>query len=168
MTRNVEWNAVAFFRDLTQRNKLAQQKGFAFREVSGLAGIQDAIESAKQCTAFVMVSDTDAGTTVIDNSPHNVVNKIVILSMRHKMDDAEARKSAMDTLSELFAQFASVLIKERTRLAEKNIFLSPNIQVQTFTQYIAPGVATKSFTLSISNYTDLRYSADDWLPADGE
>ena len=55
------WNASAFFEDLTRRNKLAQEKGFRFCRVSGLDGFEEALQAMLSTTAFVCVSDLSQG-----------------------------------------------------------------------------------------------------------
>ena len=47
--------------------------------------------------------------------------------MCHALDDMEARQQCMDIMRELFRQFMSVLIQEKTRVEEEHIYLDPRI-----------------------------------------
>ena len=40
---NFNWNAIAFFLDLTARNKFAREHDFVFCRVSGLEGFEEAL-----------------------------------------------------------------------------------------------------------------------------
>ena len=40
--------------------------------------------------------------------------------MRHALDDMQARQECMDIMRELFRQFMSVLIQEKTRVEEEH------------------------------------------------
>ncbi len=162
MEPNFNWNATAFFQSLTQRNKFAQAQAFTFARVSGLDGFEEALARMQSATAFVCVSDTSQGYMEIHNSPHTRRVKTVFLAMRHAIDDAAARQACMDTLRELFRQFMSVLIQERTRLEEQRLYLDPRISFQEIDQYFFSGCACAYFQISIDTYTDLRYNADEW------
>ena len=63
------WSATSFFENLTAHNKLAREKRFAFRKVSGLNGFEEAVNSLQDTTAFVCVSDISQGKSTLDNTP---------------------------------------------------------------------------------------------------
>lgn len=156
------WDATTFFRDLTERNKFAKESGFTFARVSGLDGFEEALSQMQSATAFVCVSDTSQGYIEINNSPHTRRVKTVFLAMRHAMDDIEARQVCMDSLRELFRQFMSVLILERTRLEQQRLYLDPRIAFNEIEQYFFSGCACAYFQISVDTYTDLRYDESEW------
>lgn len=164
MIRVKDWDAVTFFSELTTRNKLAVEKGFKFRRVSGLAGLEEAIQSVQATKAFVMVDDTDLGVLNLENTPHYNITKTIFLAMRHKADDSVARRSCIETMQQLFSQFVSAILPERVRLMNNGMTLSPNIRLQTVTKVLAPGVAMMYFTVSVTTYADLSYNETEWLP----
>ena len=159
---NFNWDATTFFRDLTERNKFAKESGFAFARVSGLDGFEEALAQMQNSTAFVCVSDTSQGYMEINNSPHTRRVKTVFLAMRHPVDDMEARQVCMDSLRELFRQFMSVLILERTRLEQQRLYLDPRIAFNEIEQYFFSGCACAYFQISVDTYTDLRYDESEW------
>ncbi len=161
--KNFNWNATSFFQNLTLRNKLAQQENFSFHRVSGLEGFEECLHSMQHCTAFVAVSDIAQGYTEMNNTPHTRRVKTVFLAMRHSLNDMVARQECMDTMRELFRQFMSVLIQEKTRVEEEHIYLDPRIAFNEIPQYFFSGCACAYFQVATDVYTDLRYNAAEWM-----
>ena len=156
------WNASAFFEDLTRRNKLAHEKGFRFCRVSGLDGFEEALQAMQSTTAFVCVSDLSQGFTALNNTPRTRRVKTVFLAMRCAVDDMAARQACLDTMQELFRQFMSVLIQEETRLRERFIYLDPRITFHEIDRYFFSGATCAFFEIAIDKYTDLRFNPEEW------
>ena len=156
------WNATAFFEDLTKRNKFARSKKFTFCRVSGLDGFEEALAKMLTKTAFVCVSDISQGFTDINNTPHTRRVKTVFLAMRHAVDNMEARQSCMDMMRELFRQFMSVLILEQTKLQEHSIYIDPRISFQEIDRYFFSGCACAYFQIAVDTYTDLQFNKAEW------
>lgn len=159
----MNWNATAFFENLTATNRLAQQEHFRFCRVSGLQGFEEALAAMGSTTAFVCVSDNSDGYTDINNSPHTRRIKTVFVAMRHALDNQEARLQCLDTMRELFRQYMSVLILEKTKLEENCIYLDPRIRFTEIPQYFASGCACAYFQVAVDIYTDLRHRPEEWL-----
>ena len=159
---NYNWDATAFFEELSAKNKLAQAEGFTFCRVSGLEGFEEALHNMQGNTAFVCVSDISQGYTELNNSPHTRRVKTVFLAMRHALDDMTAREVCMETMRELFRQFMSCLILERTRLEENCIYLDPRISFQEIDRYFLSGCACAYFQIAVDVFTDLRYDENEW------
>ncbi len=157
-----DWNATQFFEELVAKNKLAVAEGFTFCKVSGLEGFEEALHAMQQATAFCCVSDIADGYTELNNTPRTRRVKTVFLAMRHAAEDMEARAGCMETMRELFRQFASQLILEKTRLEENCIYIDPRITFNEIDRYFFSGCACAYFQISVDCYTDLRYNADEW------
>ena len=82
--------------------------------------------------------------------------------LRHALDDMEARQQCMDIMRELFRQFMSVLIQEKTRVEEEHIYLDPRISFQEIDRYFLSGCACAFFQVATDVYTDLRYNQEEW------
>ena len=162
MDKNTNWDATTFFASLTAKNRFAQQNAFTFCRVSGLDGFEEALQQMQSTTALVCVSDTSQGYMEINNSPHTRRVKTVFLAMRHAIDDMTARQSCMDIMRELFRQFMSVLIQEKTQLEQHQLYLDPRIAFNEIDQYFFSGCACAYFQISVDTFTDLRYNADEW------
>lgn len=159
---NFNWDATTFFASLTAKNKFAKAQDFTFARVSGLDGFEEALAQMQCATAFVCVSDTSQGYMEINNSPHIRRVKTVFLALRHAVDDMAARQTCMDTLRELFRQFMTVLILERTRLEQQRLYLDPRIAFHEIDEYFFSGCACAYFQISVDTYTDLRYNEAEW------
>ena len=159
---NFNWNATAYFEELSAKNKLAQAEGFTFSRVSGLEGFEEALHNMQGNTAFVCVSDIAQGFTELNNSPHTRRVKTVFLAMRHALDDMQARQECMETMRELFRQFMSSLILERTRLEQNCIYLDPRISFNEIDRYFFSGCACAYFQIAVDVFTYLRYNEREW------
>ena len=157
-----DWSATDFFQNLVANNKLAIAEGFTFCKVSGLEGFEEALHAMQQATAFCCVSDIADGYTELNNTPRTRRVKTVFLAMRHAAEDMEARSECMETMRELFRQFASQLILEKTRLEENCIYIDPRITFNEIDRYFFSGCACAYFQIAVDCYTDLRYNADEW------
>ncbi len=156
------WNAAAFFERLAKMNKLAITKGFTFQSVSSLEGFHTLISKTLSMNACVAVSDTSEGGTEMNNTPHTRRVKTVFLFMRHAADRQDLRQKCLDTMNELFRQFLSVLIREKTRLAEDCIYIDPYIKFTEIDKYFYSGGACAFFQIVIDTFTDLSYNSDEW------
>ncbi len=162
LPKNINWDAVAFFERLASRNKLAKAEGFTFCRVSGLEGFEEALHSMQTASAFIAVSDISQGYMEMNTTPHTRRVKTVFLAMRHAIDDMGARQECMDIMRELFRQFMSVLIQEKTRVEEEHIYLDPRISFQEIDRYFLSGCACAFFQIATDVYTDLRYNGEEW------
>ncbi|MBP5771676.1 MAG: hypothetical protein J6W75_09990 [Bacteroidaceae bacterium] len=61
MITNFNWNATAFFQELTEQNKLAKEKGFRFCRVTGLQGFEEdgSLEDVLITDMTAEVTDSD-------------------------------------------------------------------------------------------------------------
>lgn len=159
---NGRWDAATFFEDLTARNKLARDNNFVFCRVSDLNGFEEAVTQMQQAPAFVCVSDVSDGYTELNNTPRTRRIKTIFMAMRHGAEDMQARDECMETMRELFRQFMSVLIKEKTRLDEKRIYIDSHINFNEIDRYFFSGCAGAYFQIAVDVYTNLRYNDDEW------
>lgn len=156
------WDAETFFRILTRANKLAQQHGFKYCRVSGLQGFEETLASAQSDTAFVCVQTEDDGYTTLVNTPHTRRVKTVYFAMRYPINQLDLRSQCFTIMQELFRQFMSKLLMEKTRLRENHIYLDERINFSEIEQYFAQGCACAYFHIATDVYTDLRYNEDEW------
>ena len=159
---NGRWNASAFFQNLVQRNKLAKRENFVFCEVSGLDGFEEAVASMQTAPAIVAVSDIADGYTALNNTPRTRRVKTVFFAMRHAAEDMDARSECMEIMRELFRQFMSALLPEKTRLEQNCIYIDPRIQFSEIDRYFFNGAAGAYFQIAVDCYTDLVYRSDEW------
>lgn len=160
--KQTNWDATKFFSRLTRHNRLTIAKGFEFANVSGLEGFEDALQKMQGTKNFVCVSDTAQGYTELNETPHTRRVKTVFLAMRYQIQNMGARQECMDTMREVFRQFMSVLIQERIRISEGNIYLEPRITFHEIEQYFFSGCACCYFQVAVDVFTNLSYDAEEW------
>ena len=68
----------------------------------------------------------------------------------------------METMREVFRQFMSVLILEKTRLEQNFVYLDGRIQFQEIDEYFFSGCACAYFQVAVDTYTDLRFNDAEW------
>lgn len=160
-----DFDAVDFFRHLTLSNRLAREFGFRFAVVSGLDGFEEALHGALDLQALVAVDDTSDGGIDIANTPHKKYFRSVFLFMRHTTEEnwMAARRQCFDVMRELFRQFCSVIIRERTRLRLENVVISENIAFHEIDRYFFTGGACAWFQLEIDKFVSLVLNPDEWL-----
>ena len=158
----MNWNPTTYFQHLTATNRLAQQYQFRFCRVNGLEGLEEALQAMQSTKNFVCVSDLSDSYIELENSPHTRRIKTVFLCMRHKIDDMQQREQCMRTMQELFRQFMSHLLRQRTQLEQQLISLDPRIQYNEIDKYFFSGCACTYFQIATDHYTDLQYNADEW------
>lgn len=156
------WDATEYFEHLTATNRLAKREGFTFCRVSGLDGFEEALENMQHATALVCVSDIANGYTELNNTPRTRRVKTVFFAMRHKIDDMRARNTCMDIMREVFRQFMSKLILEKTKLENHCIYLDPRISFNEIDRYFFSGCACAFFQVAVDVFTDLRLNPDEW------
>ena len=159
---NGRWDAAAFFESLTASNRLAQDEGFTFCRVSGLDGLEEAVNSMQTVSAFVCVSDIADGYTELNNTPRTRRVKTVFFAMRHAAEDMAARAECMEIMRELFRQFMSRLFLEKVKLEQNCIYLDPRISFNEIDRYFFNGAAGAYFQIAVDVFTDLRFNVDEW------
>lgn len=162
MIHDGTWSATDFFRSLSERNRLACDLNFGFASVSGLQGFLDAISLASGHPNIIAVDDTSEGYSSIANTPHRRMVKAVYMAMRHAPGDMAARAACFSIMHEIFRQFMSVLIREKTRLEQKMINIDPRIGFSEMDRYFCTGQACAFFQITVDVDTDMRYNTDEW------
>lgn len=160
---NFSWDSHSFFERLTSTNRLAVDGGYQFCRVSSLEGFQEALTNMMDAEAIVGSCDLSQGTLITANSPHVRRVKTVFLAKRHAFDSMDARMEAMNELRELFRQFMTKLILEKTMLEEQCIYMDDRISFTEIEKYFFSGCACAFFQIAIDTYANLAYDPDEWL-----
>lgn len=161
----LEFDSIGFFKHLTESNRLANQYGFGFAVVSGLEGFEDALQKSLDLQALVAVDDTSQGDISIVNTPHKKSFRTVYLFMRHSVLEnwAEARQHCFQIMRELFRQFCSVLIREKTRLRLENVVIGDDISFNEIDRFFFTGGACAWFQIEVVKFVSLELNDKEWL-----
>lgn len=160
-TLNGQWDAAAFFENLTATNRVARQEGFTFCRVSGLDGFEEAVNESQTQTAFVCVSDIADGYTELNNTPRTRRVKTVFFAMRHAAEDMAARAECMEIMRELFRQFMSRLLLKRSGWSRTASTSTQEYRSTRLTAIFSRELRAY-FQIAVDVFTDLRYNADEW------
>lgn len=160
----MKFDPVAFFKSLTEKNRLAQSYGFQFGVVSDLEGFSEVLESMQLYVPLVCVSDTATGTIGIDNAPFTREVRTVFMFMPHPIqsDWVAARAGCFAVMRELTRQFLSVLIRQDTRLRQGGISIDPSVSFQEIDRYFFSGGACAFFSVAFESITSLVLNPDQW------
>lgn len=159
---NYDWSAFDFFKRLTETNKLALKFKFKTCRVNGVQQFEEALQTMQSTLAFVCVNDMSAGYTDLSSTPKTRRVKTVFIAMRYKVDDPTARSQSFEILRELFRQFMTVLLQEKTRLEENLLYVDSRIQFNEIPEYFFNGCACAQFSIAIDTMTDLRFNQNEW------
>lgn len=162
MNTSIGWDAIKFYKRLTETNKLCLSHGFKFRKISGFQDFGEAVSTMKTTPNIVCVSDVNIGRFELLNSPHITRSKSVIIAMRHKKDDMNARQKCFDIINEIYRQFCSALIVEKTKIEENDLRLESSISIQETDKNFIPDTAVAFFECKVTNYVDMQFNEDEW------
>lgn len=160
----ITWNAAAFFKQLTETNKLAVENHFRFCEISSLKGLENVVKSMQNTTAWVCCCDNDAGSVVMnDNTPHTTLSKMVVMAMRYNSDDMAARANCINKMATIFRQFCSALLTKEMDILDEDTKFNHDIELHVIPNIITPGVAAMYFVIGTNTMHDLCYDPDEWI-----
>ena len=97
-----------------------------------------------------------------NNAPRTRRVKTVFLVCRHRVGDMTARNDAMKELREIFRQFMSRFLLEKTRIEQGVLYFDPRVQFTEISPYFASGCACAYFQVAVNTMTDLVYRPDEW------
>lgn len=158
------WEAAPFFEQLVAKNRLAREKKFAFRRVTGLQGMEEAVRTLTTTPNFVAVDVDSPGYIELVNTPKTRRVTTIFIFMKHASEDMDARGRCMSVMREIFRQFMSKLVQERVRLQQKKIYVDSRISFTEIDRYAIAGGACAYFQIATDTFTDLRFNSEDWLP----
>lgn len=165
----LNWDATSYFKNLTEKNKLAKSKGFVFCSVSGMDGLEEALARMQNTTAFVCVSEINDCTTSFNNTPHTDIIKTLFFVMRHAVDDMEARNNCFSTIHELFRQFMTdFYMRKGVLIEQENVYTDDEkITLQEVERYAFSGCAVAFCMIKATKYFTLTYNDDEWISDSG-
>lgn len=154
-----------YFKDLTEKNKLAKANAFFSCSCSGINSLQDVLENFRKQSAFVCIDDTnDASTEQIGGGWFKKRTFTVFLLIRYKFDDMKDRAEKLDICRQIFRQFHSRMIHDKYLYEDmdKSFLNVSRIYARELGEYFISGCTGLYFMTEISEPTDLRYNAEEW------
>ncbi len=159
------FDAMAYFKDLTEHNRTAVDSGFFPCACSGPMSLEGLLTNMKGHSRFVAIDDTNEGT-VIENSGgffKRVTVTVWILS-KYKFNDMNDRENQLKLCRKVFRQFMSRILKDKYRWEmDFTYLLDRSIDTREIGRYFINGLTGVEFMLDIQQPFDLVYDEREWI-----
>ena len=164
---NSTFDAVAYFYAMTERNKLAQEKGFRPVTISNTDNLEGLMENYRDNDRFVAVTDTSSGNLSSNDGAYGFMKRrayTVFILSAYEYGDMLARQVELELCRELFQQFVSRILRDKYLYDEKQMYFDTHaIPNQEIGRYYLSGMTGLHFTLYVQEPVDLVYEEEQWL-----
>lgn len=163
---NSSFDAIAYFYALTERNKLAKEKGFVPVTISNTDNLEGLMEEYRDNDRFVAVTDTNSGNLASDDGAYGFMKRrayTVFILSAYEYGNMQARQEELELCRELFRQFVSRILRDKYLYDEKQMYFDTHaIPNQELGRYYLSGMAGLHFTLYVHEPVDLQYEESQW------
>lgn len=163
---NSSFDAIAYFYALTERNKLAQEKGFVPVTISNTDNLEGLMEEYRDNDRFVAVTDTNSGNLSSPDGAYGFSKRrayTVFILSAYEYGNMQSRQEELELCRELFRQFVSRILRDKYLYDEKQMYFDTHaIPNQELGRYYLSGMAGLHFTLYVQEPVDLQYEEDQW------
>lgn len=163
---NSSFDAIAYFYTLTERNKLAQEKGFVPVTISNTDNLEGLMEEYRDNDRFVAVTDTNSGNLSSPDGAYGFSKRrayTVFILSAYEYGNMQSRQEELELCRELFRQFVSRILRDKYLYDEKQMYFDTHaIPNQELGRYYLSGVAGLHFTLYVQEPVDLQYEENQW------
>lgn len=163
---NSSFDAVVYFYALTERNKLAQEKGFVPVTISSTDNLEGLMEEYRDNDRFVAVTDTNSGNLSSPDGAYGFSKRrayTVFILSAYEYGNMQSRQEELELCRELFRQFVSRILRDKYLYEEKQMYFDTHaIPNQELGRYYLSGMAGLHFTLYVQEPVDLQYEENQW------
>lgn len=167
---NSMFDAIAYFTEMTNRNKLADKEGFIPVTVSGPNNLEGLLEEYTENDRFVAISDTSTGNLESQGGTDAFSKRrayTVWLLSAYEYGNMESRQQELELCRELFRQFASRILHDKYGYSEQMMYIDTrSIPNQELSRYYLSGMTGLFFTIYVSEPISLEYDDDEWTEGD--
>lgn len=160
------FDAIKYFTQMTEQNRLCQEKGFKPFVISGPENLEGLLDAYRDYDRFVCISDTNTENLSSDDGTYGFAKRrafTVLILSAYEYANMEQRQQELDICREVFRQFASRILRDKYTYAEKYVqFETQSIPSQELGRYQISGMTGLYFTLYTMEPVDLEYKADEW------
>lgn len=167
MESNIQFDALSYFKQLAESNKLAVENGFKACFCSGPDGINDVLQQFRTTKNFIMIDDTTSqntysrGVTYFDRNVYTV-----FILAGYKMDDMSDRNEKLQLCRRIFRQIHSRIIWDKNQMIYDDSLMFLDVQTiysKELPRYSMNGVTGLYFMINNDEPVDLTYSDEEWL-----
>lgn len=163
---NNTFDAISYFEQMTNTNRLAQQKGFLPVVISNTDNLEGLMEEYRDHDRFVAIADTSSGNLASPDGAYGFQKRrayTVFILSAYEYGNLTARQTEMDLCRQLFHQFVSKIIHDKYQYEEKQMYFDTHaIPNQEIGRYYLSGMTGLHFTLYTWEPIDLQYEANQW------
>lgn len=163
---NNQFDAVTYFTEMTEHNKLAVASGFKPVVISNTDNLEGLFEDYRDNDRFVAVTDTNSGNLSSPDGSYGFSKRrayTVFILSGYEYDNMGSRQEELNLCRELFHQFVSKIIKDKYQYDEKMMFFdTQSIPNQEIGRYYLSGMTGLHFTLYVQEPIDLIYDDGQW------
>ncbi len=164
MDTNNLFDAIAYFKGLCNKNKLAKTNSFYPCTCSGINSLEEVLQAFRRESAFFAVDDTNDGVTERRSGGFFKKRTFTIFVMkRYKYDDMADRQSQLDTCRQLYRQIHSRMLLDRENMNNELVYLNTdNVYSRELGEYFISGCTGLYFMVDVSEPINLKYDKDEW------
>lgn len=160
------FDAIHYFTEMTELNKLAKEKGFLPVVISNVDNLEGLFEKYRDNDRFVAISDTNSGNLSSPDGAYGFSKKrayTVFILSAFDYDDMESRQEELELCRTLFLQFMSKILRDKYQYGEKQMYFDTHaIPNQELGRYTFSGMTGLHFTLYVQEPIDLIYDDGQW------
>lgn len=165
--KDFDFDAVAYFEDMTRRNRLAVEKGFLPVTISNSDNLEGLFEEYRDHDRFVAVSDTNSGNLSSPDGAYGFSKRrayTVFILSAYEYGNMLSRRKELGLCRKLFFQFVSKIIHDKYSYEEKQMYFDTHaIPNQEIGRYYLSGMTGMHFTLYVQEPVDLVFDEEQWL-----
>lgn len=158
------FDAIGYFKEMCQKNKLAKQHEFYPCICSGINSLEEVLDQFRKKSAFFAVDDTNDGVTEQRSGGFFKKRTFTVFIMkRYIFGDMADRQKSLDVCRQLARQVHSRMLLDREEMSNELVYLNTsNVYTRELGEYFINGCTGLYFMIDVSEPIDLRYNGEEW------
>lgn len=160
----VGFDAMSYFKGLSEKNKLTKSLGFKAVSCSGPLSLEGVIGSMKHARNFIAIDDTNDGVVRESGGGYfKCVTYTVWILAKYKALDMNDRQEKLNLCRKIYKQFLSRILKDKYNWSmDFSYLLTGSIDTREMSSWFLDGVTGVEFHLDIDQPIELVYDASEW------
>lgn len=160
------FDAISYFKEMCQHNKLAVREGFEPVVISNSDNLEGLLEEYRDHDRFVAISDTNTGNLMSPDGAYGFTKRrayTVFILAAYNYQDMSDRQQQLDLCRNLFLQFVSRILRDKYTYDDKLTYIDTQaIPNQELGRYYLSGMTGLFFTIYVQEPIDLTYDDEQW------
>lgn len=161
----MNFKAFEYFSSICTKLKLSKEKGYFPCRVTGLANMEDVLNSDRRRNAFFAIDDTNDGYTYQGAGGTYFEKRMYIVYILRKFQQSNTAQQELylNECRSIFRSICTKLIKDRRSLENSMIYLdTKRIPFNEITGYGIAGCTGLYFVVTVEQPIELCYDANQW------